>query len=157
MPGSTRTHGGLRLLAMLAVAILVLGLPQLLRTCDHGDHRHLMVAFGSCEHTHDELAASPNVVAGPSVDRTPGDDGDDERAPLRRHEERRGTSNGPACEPGVPPRPFALVLAAAVPNTEHTPWLPPATQRRPTPPPPATGPPRPDDRTALRLTMRLQV
>ena len=153
MPASTKLQGGLRLLATLAVVVLVFGLPRLLRTCDHGDHSHLVVAFGGCEHTHDEAATSG---PGHASDSARGDDGggDDERTPPVRHDEPGCCSSGCAFELGAPPRPFELPLATSAPGT---PWLPPAAHRRPTPPPPATGPPRPDDRTALRRTTRLQV
>lgn len=141
MPASTKLHGGFRLLATLAVVALAFGLPRLLRTCDHGDHRHLVVAFGGCEHGHDGA----------------GDAGDDERDPPARHDDPGCSSSGNAFEVVPPPRPFELPLAAAEPIDPGAPWWPRAAQRRSPPMPPATGPPRPDDRTALRRTMRLQV
>jgi hypothetical protein len=138
VPDPTKLHGCIRLLATLALLVLVFGLPRLLRTCDHGDHRHLVVAFGGCEH--------------------PGHgDADDERDRPVRHDEEGCSSSGNAFEVGTPPRPFELALAPAAPISTAVPWLPPAAQRRPRPLPPATGPPRPDDRTALRRTTRLQV
>lgn len=138
MPDPTKLHGCIRLLATLALLVLVFGLPRLLRTCDHGDHRHLVVAFGGCEHPWDG-------------------DADDGRDPPVRHDEEGCSSSGNAFEIGTPPRPFQLALAAAAPIWTAAPWLPPAAQRRPRPLPPATGPPRPDDLTALRRTTRLQV
>lgn len=159
VPASTKFPGGLRLLATLAVVVLVFGLPRLLRTCDHGDHRHLVVAFGGCGHTHDDARATGQPPAIEDVGDDDGDDtdGGDERAPTLHPDERGCSSACSAFELGAPPRPFALALAATAPSVATTPWLPPAAQRRPTPPPPATGPPRPDERTALRGTTRLQV
>ena len=151
VPGSKNHHGGRRLLTMLAIAVLVLGLPRLLRTCDHGDHRHFVVAFETCAHGsgHD----LPAAVAGTHA----ADDDRDERTPPVRHDERQGTSSGNAFALGTPPRPFEPPFAACAPVAPRTPWLPPAAHRQPSPPPPATGPPRPDDRPARRRTTPLPV
>ena len=160
MPDSKPTHGGLRLLAMLAVAVLVFGLPRLLRTCEHGDHRHFVVAFAGCTHTHSPTHGRATPANGHSASTTASEQGgedDDERLPPVRHDERRGTSTGSPCEPSTPPRPFAVPLAPCATIAMDAPWLPPAADRQPNAPPPATGPPRPDERTALRRTTRLQV
>lgn len=140
---------------MLAIVVLVLGLPRLLRTCDHGDHTHLVVAFARCVHLHDDDRGHDHAVEHHAGEHPL--DGDGAPQPGEWHDEAPCTSSGCAFELSPPPRPFALQSAATTVAWPPKPWQLAATDRGERPRPQATGPPRPDQRTALRRTTRLQV
>jgi hypothetical protein len=130
-----------RAVAAMAALVLALGLPRLLVLCtnDHGTHVEFAHAPGACcEHDHGD-APSP-ADGGPS---------------LAEHPHCEHTGFAFAVLPAPPPDSHKAPAAMAWLGTIEVPSfaLPAHAEVRTRPP--ATGPPRPDGRCALRATTLL--
>lgn len=142
----TWTH----LTAVLALLVLSLGLPRLLVLCSHADGSSSLTfahPAGSCCHDHTLVPATVDAAhAG-----TPGGGTQAEPHDHCNHSEL-GIELMPAPRPATyaPPVPTLVGDFVAV-------GVPPASPRAHPSPPPATGPPRIDRRTALRATTLLLV
>lgn len=130
----------MRLAAVLALWVLVLGLPRLLVLCEHDGASHLEFAHGPGACCHDE-----EIVTAPD------DTHDGERA-LALH---TCSHQELAFEVAPAPRTHAPVDQAPPPCLLVVHLVLPPPAREALPRPPATGPPRPDAHAALRATTQL--
>lgn len=151
----------LRLVLLSAVLVLGLALPRALVWCHHGDHG-LRLEFAHapgtcCDHGASHGLAAPRCDCGAQHHDDHDDEGDGDRG-------SGALRDGSACDhaavhvellPTPPTRAPALpqpgVLSVSLPPPEFVIAAPLAAAATP----PATGPPRPDPRVALRATTLL--
>jgi hypothetical protein len=133
-------------LVAAAACVLLFGLPRVLVTCSGGDagahHVEFVHAFGTCcDHDHGPAAAplgTPTRPTTPVVDEPGCEHGSFAFELLPPERSHRGPDVPPPQWLGQFAAPFVRSAAAPHPRT-----------------PPATGPPRPDPRHALRQTTLL--
>ncbi len=147
---STPPRALTRAVAIAALAVLVLGLQRMLVLCTHDGITSLAFAHpvGACCADPDHPTLRPDTAA-------PGDQDDQPR--QGRFDDCEHSEL--AVELAPAPRPAADGATDPLPPCGAMPgWLPlPPSAWAAPPRPAATGPPRPDGRTALRATMLLLV